>query len=136
MGSVRGRLVLWGAVCPSTALADVCDKMRPSWDGTPATLSDEAAILFFEPLSLVAVAASAITVWFRSKIGSIGVFARWVWIAVWALASSTLHDDLWEAISEEGCRSSPDLFIGLSAAICIATLYLVWRPRKARTSGD
>jgi hypothetical protein len=96
---------------------------------------NEATIRFSHPITLGLVALTILTVWKRSRIGGTLMALFWAISAVDTFVSTAVDDVVWHAI-QEGCRGHVDLFIGLSAAICIATLYVVWRPRKTHTSGD
>ena len=71
MGSVRGmtaadcvfgkRRSRWAALlpmifAPGAAVAEVCDKARPDWDGVHVSAIGEAAALFFSPFGLLLLA--------------------------------------------------------------------------------
>ena len=54
-------MIFWALLfLPTPAQAEVCDKERPNWTGTPATPLDEALHLFTQPIPLTLLAATAL----------------------------------------------------------------------------
>lgn len=119
---------------PTTLLAEVCDKERPHWNGSPVSAVQEAIILFTQPTQIILLAATLLLICRRARI-ECGLLAL-IWAAfIPSLLTRDLDDITWEA-AQEGCIGNPVLFIGLSAAICIITLYAALRPRRKPTKGD
>ncbi len=125
MGPLRGGLIL--SLLASPVWAEVCDKERPHWDGTPATAWTEAIALFASPLGLILLLATAFAVRWRSTWGGLAVTVGWTGFVTLILS----HDPtgLREFAMAEGCIGPPTLFIALSIAICIATI-LYTAPRR------
>ena len=129
MGPLRRRLILAALIAPTSAFAEVCDKERPGWDGTPATALSEAITLFASPLSLVLLIATAFVIRFRHQWGALITMLLWtLWVSLIAFGGDqTIRA---QAI-KEGCFGPPVLFIAAVAAICIAMiLYTNPRPKR------
>lgn len=126
------RTILVGCILlPTSAIAEVCDKERPLWDGTPATAWTELINLMTSPIQVALVVATILAIWTGTRIGC-GILTL-VWAAfIPMMLTRDLDDMIWEA-SREGCIGSPILFMGLCAAICSATLYATLRPRSSQT---
>jgi hypothetical protein len=121
-------------VSPTALIAEVCDIERPHWNGSPVTVVQEAAILFTQPTQIILLAATLFLIYRKARIGC-GLLAL-VWAAfIPSLLTRDLDDATWEAF-QEGCIGGTDLSIGLSAAICILTLYAALRPRRNPKQGD
>jgi len=112
----------------SPALADVCVKERPDWDGVPATIESEALALFLSPVGLFLLGALAVAVLFRHAMGTALVALLWsffisfiVWPDPTGLRSARLS---------EGCEAPPTLFIVASAALCLAAVLYAHRGEK------
>ena len=118
MGSFRGGIILSFLAAP--ALAEVCDKERPGWDGTPATAVTEAIALFSTPLGLFLLIATAITLRFRNAWGGLATTVGWTGF-ITIVVSADPSGVQGFAISE-GCIGPPTLFVALSIAICIVTI--------------
>lgn len=132
MGSVRGMthpslapalttacLVL----LPAAAGAEVCDKERPGWDGTPATALTEALWLAGSLPAVVLLVATALAVRFRSAWGGLAAVSGWsILIGVIVFAPESGPMGIAQAARAEGCAGSPALFIACVAAICVATI--------------
>ena len=132
MGPLRGRLGLATALllCGSPAVAEVCDKERPDWDGLPASALSEAISLFGSPVGLVLLAATAFAIRFRSTWGGLAVTVCWtIFVSIVVQYDPT---GIRQQAMKEGCLGEPTLFIAAAIAICIATI-LYTAPRK---SGD
>lgn len=119
MGPLRRGLSL-AVVMPSPAWADVCDKVRPNWEGTPVTAVQEALYLATTPISLALLLASLIVLRFRHQWGALAVVVGWT-IAVTLL---TMADPtgMRPQAAAQGCVGSPTLFILAVAAICGAMI--------------
>lgn len=126
MGPLRGGLIL--SLIAGPALAEVCDKARPGWDGMPVTALDEALFLFATPISLFLVAALATAVVFRHAIGAALVTLLWGFY----ITSLILPDQtgISAAAITEGCAASPALYIALSGALCLAAVIYTARREK------
>ena len=122
------RLALPLATLPGPAWAEVCDKMRPNWDGTATTAMGEALALFLSPGGLFLLAATAVALVLRSQWGGLVVVLLWtgfITLVTMADPSGSRAPGL-----VEGCVGPPTLFIALAAAICVGTV-LYTLPRKA-----
>lgn len=115
------------ACLPTSALAEVCDKIRPGWDGAAVTPLGEALFMFQTGPSLLLLVATAIALRFRSAWGGLVVVLLWtLLVSVLAMGDPFGFDGQAQA---EGCIGSPALFIGLVAAICVGTV-LYTMPRN------
>ena len=127
MGPLRGGVIL--ALIPGAALAEVCDKARPGWDGGPVSALQEAIFLFSTVPALVLIVATALAFRFRSAWGGLVVVVLWTVL----VSMRTMFDPsgLNSLALAEGCVGSPALFIGIVAAICVA-IVLYTLPRETR----
>lgn len=115
MGSIRRRLI-WPAllVCPNAALAEVCDKQRPDWNGAPVSGWAEMLALFQTPAALALILGTALALRLRNQWFGLAMVVGWSSYTM--LATTT---DIRAAAIVEGCAGSPTLFIGAVAAICV-----------------
>lgn len=113
---------------PSRALAEVCDKERPDWDGTPPGMLDEAIGLFLSPAGLFLSGALLLALLFRHAMGTALVALLWSFF-ITALVTG-MDDPLRAAAVREGCIASPTLFIAASTAICLAAVVYTFRREK------
>ena len=107
MGPFRRRLslTLLISVMASPALAEVCYKERPDWDGIPVTLESEALALFLSPAGLFLLGALAVAVLFRHAMGTAIVALLWsffISFIVWPDPTG-----LRGARISEGCEAQP-----------------------------
>jgi len=112
----------------SPALAEVCDKERPDWDGIPVTLESEALALFLSPAGLFLLGALAVAVLFRHAMGTAIVALLWsffISFIVWPDPTG-----LRGARISEGCEAQPTLFLVASAALCLAAVIYTARREK------
>jgi hypothetical protein len=116
-------------VTPGAALAEVCDKTRPSWDGEPVNAFGEAVFLFSSPAALLLVLGSLIVIRFRHQWGALGIVVLWTLLV--SLISMGDPTGLKEFEVAEGCIGSPVLFIGVVTAICVGMI-LYTTPRQDR----
>ncbi|MFX0542914.1 hypothetical protein ACEWPM_014430 [Roseovarius sp. S4756] len=116
---------------PGAALAEVCDKERPDWDGVPVTMLGEAIILFSTPAALILLAASAIAVMARSPWGALVLCVLWSGLTMMVAAADPTG--LRAQALAEGCLASPALFIVAVAAICGAMILHTSRKPKSAT---
>lgn len=129
MGSLRRGLIL-GLFMPTPALAEVCDEVRPGWDGAPATAWSEALFLAGTVPVLVLILASAVVFRFRSQWGGLVVVVLWTILIT--LLSMIDPGGLRAVARAEGCVGSLALFIAAAAAICVAII-LYTAPIKKRS---
>ncbi len=116
------------AALPTPALAEVCDTIRPGWDGTPVTALGEALALLTSVPALALLVATALAFRFRSQWGGLLVVLLWAgYGALLTMADSGAR----AAAMAEGCVGSPTLFLGATAAICVAMI-LYTAPLKSR----
>lgn len=127
MGSLRRGLML--ATLPTAVWAEVCDKERSGWDGTPVTAVGEAIALFSNPVSLVLLLVTALAIRFRSQWGALAVCVAWTgWVSLIAFVDT---GGIRSAALAEGCIGSPTLFIVIACTLCVAAvLYTAPRPAK------
>ncbi len=125
----RGGTTVACMLSASPALAEVCDKIRPGWDGAPASMLDEAIALMSTPPSLVLLLASALAIRLRHQWGALAVLIGWtIWISLLVFPTPDAAE---LAAIAEGCIGSPILFIAVVAAICVAMiLYTIPRPKR------
>lgn len=127
MGSVRRGLIL--ALVPGAASAEVCDKVRPGWDGAPMSATAEAIALFATLPSLALILATLAALRFRSQWGGLVVVVGWsLWTSVLVFVGGR---ELRPAAVAEGCMGSQTLFLGAVVAICVGTI-LYTLPRETR----
>lgn len=102
---------------PTAAWAEVCDKVRPDWDGAPVSAVQELLNLGASLPVLVLLVASALVIRLRSQWGGLAVIVAWT-----VLASVVIlrRDAVMQLAAEEGCVGAPSLFVALVAAICVA----------------
>lgn len=120
-------LAIWLISTP--AVAEVCDKLRPDWDGEPVSAIGVAISLFASPISLILLIATAFAIRFRSQWGALAVVLGWT-VNV-SLISMVDPGGVRQIARVEGCIGSPALFIGLVAAIC-AGMIIYTMPRETR----
>lgn len=132
MGPLRRGLSL-ALIFPTAGWADVCDKVRPNWEGTPVTAVQEALFLAATPISLALVLASLIVLRLRHQWGALAVVVGWtIAITLLTMADPT---GMRPQAATEGCIGSPTLFIIAVAAICGAIiLYTAPKSSGAETS--
>jgi len=107
---------------------EVCDLVRPNWDGGPVSAWDEALLLFGSPAALVLMVATAFAARFRSAWGGLAVFVGWSFL----VSSFTIYDPTGgqrPAATAEGCIGSPTIFIVIVLAMAVA-LVLYTTPRR------
>lgn len=112
------------------AWAEVCDKTRPNWDGSPVGVLDEAIFLLSTPATLILIVASLLAIRFRHQWGALAVVVLWtLLVSLIAMGDPTglRADEI-----AEGCVGSPALFIGFGAAICVGMIiYTTPRPDRS-----
>jgi hypothetical protein len=113
MGSFRRGLIL--ALLPTSAFAEVCSTERPNWDGMPVSMIAEALALFTTPGALFLLAATVVALFLRNSNGVLVVTCLWSGLVT---IVATTGGEVRAAAVEEGCVSSPALFIVAVAAIC------------------
>ena len=124
------RLWLCIMLLPTTAFAEVCDKERPLWDGTPTTAWSEAIILLTSPSQIILLAATMLAIWYGWRIACL--ILALIWVAfIPMMLTRDLDDMTWEA-SREGCIGSPILFMGLCSAISVLSFYAAMRRPKTK----
>lgn len=127
MGSFRrGLIFLTLAALPGPAIAEVCERVRPNWDGSPVSLWSETVMLLGTPISLFLILSTALAFKFRSSWGALAVFVGWSF----AVATVTFWDPtggLRETARLEGCIGTPTLYIALVFATSVGLLLFVNR---------
>ncbi|WP_342078404.1 hypothetical protein [Yoonia sp. SS1-5] len=131
MGPIRRGLTLSLSavvVWPQMAMAAVCDKERPDWDGAAFTSLDELIYLLQTPIILLMILTTALAVRFRSEWGGLVVVVGWS-----AICYILLGDDIKQQAMIEGCVGSPALFIAVVTILCIGVvLYTAPLPRRSK----
>lgn len=131
MGSFRGKLIpaVPAVLLPAPGWAQVCEELRPGWDGTPVSAWAEALSLFTSPAALVLLAASAAALRYRSQWGALGVCVGWSLL----VSAYTFFDPAGGARGagiQEGCVGSPTVFIVAVGALCAALVVYTVRPTR------
>ncbi|MEO1637838.1 MAG: hypothetical protein AAFU41_01160 [Pseudomonadota bacterium] len=131
MGPVRRRLILATLLLlPGAAWAEVCDKERPGWDGTPVGAFGELLYLLQTPVVLVLILGTALAIRFRSEKGGLAVVVGWS-IVTFLTTGIGRTDAVRAAGIAEGCIGSPALFIAVAAALSVGVvLYTAPLPRQ------
>ncbi len=133
MGPLRRGLMTAGIVLgPAPAWAEVCEALRPDWDGDTVTATSELLLLFQTPLVLLLVLGTALAVRFRHELGGVIVVVGWS-IATYVATGWGNSDGIREAALAEGCRGSPALFITVAVAVAIGVV-LYTAPITRRSS--
>ncbi len=132
MGPLRGGLIL--SLLAGPVGAEVCDKVRPNWDGTPASALSEAVALFGSPLGLFLLIATAFAIRFRHAWAGLATVIGWTGFVSIILAKDPTG--IHEFAVLEGCVGPPTLFVGVTIAICIGTILYTAPRRLGKTDGD
>lgn len=114
---------------PGPAFADVCQTVRPGWDGLPVTIWGEALALLVSPAALFLLAASATALILRSAWGVLVVCVLWSGLTM-LIAAGDPGGLRGQALAE-GCRASPAVFIIAVAALCGAMILYTSRKPMA-----
>jgi len=118
---------------PTVSWAEVCDKARPGWDGTPVGIVGEAISLFLSPAGLALLLMSAVALRFRHQwVGLAAVILWTIFITVVTMADPT---GVRAQAMVEGCIGPPTLFIVAVAAICVG-IVLYTKPRTSGADGS
>ncbi len=105
---------------PNIVFAEVCDKVRPDWNGVPVTPLQEALVLASTLPTLVLFIATLLAVRFRHQWAALVVVVLWsLFVTLLALPD---RSGVQQVAANEGCIGSPTLFIVAVAAICVATI--------------
>ncbi len=130
MGPFRRRLslALLTTLTASPALAEVCAKERPDWDGVPVSLESAALALFLSPVGLFLLGALAVAVLFRHAMGA--ALVALLWSAFFPFLICPDATGRRSARLSEGCDAQPTLFIVASAALCLAAVLYTHRGEK------
>lgn len=123
MGPVRRGLTSAASLMflPTALFARSCADMRPGWTAdTPPSALNEALFLLTTGPNLFLLAATAVALFLRSQWGGLVVVVLWAAFITLLTTVSAPHAQ--DAAHANGCAGSPTLFIGLVAAICVATV--------------
>ncbi len=128
------KLTVYGTIAliaGSPAFAEVCDKVRPSWDPNSGSINrfEELYFFFTSPLGVGLVFLIAVTLYLNHRrlsilcagvvlLTSVLTAAVWFWLG---------EDIIYEAF-EEGCRAEPYLTIGVLGLLSL-WLFQHGRPR-------
>lgn len=124
MGSLRRGLAL-AAWLPSTAFAEVCDKERPNWDGTPLTVFSELVHFVSTPAFYVLFTRATTCAFLRNRWLALPCL---LWcgllLANWFVPTPPGFDDIRNAAIRAECIGPQTLPISLTIAICALA---IWR---------
>ena len=126
LGRLTGVLILF----PGMALAEVCDKERPGWDGVPATALSEAFAMFSTVPALALLVASIVAI--RLRVSWVGLVVVLLWAGLISFVALAPPTDIQRAALVEGCVGSPWLFIVIVIGIC-AVIVLRTMPNTKET---
>ncbi|WP_146188628.1 hypothetical protein [Pseudoprimorskyibacter insulae] len=117
------------SLVPGSAMAEVCEKLRPGWDAAagPTSGLSEALQLAMSPAPLILLAASALAVLRRSSRG--GMIVVLFWAAYLMLLSMADQGGVTHQARIEGCMGNPALFIAGVIAICAGIILYTARFR-------
>jgi hypothetical protein len=112
-------------------MSEICETLRPMWDGTPPSALSELVTLAAAPPSLILIAATALTFRFRNQWAALAVVVLWSFYTGFL----TIIDPgaVLAAGRAAGCLGSPALFIAAVAAICVAII-LYTAPNESQKS--
>lgn len=134
MGPLRRKLTALAFFTTATpAWAEVCDEVRPDWDGTPVTALGEFLYLLQAPVVLVLILGTAMAFRFRSEWGGLVVVVGWsvVTYLITDWGGANQQEVLARA---EGCIGSPSLFIAVATALSIGlVLYTAPLPKRHKS---
>ncbi len=119
---------------PTGAMAEVCDKERPLWDGKTATAFDEVIHLAASPIVWLIVAFTVITALIGWRL-LWAVTALLCFAAAAVLLSEALLPDpsgIREFAIAEGCIGPPHLAIATTGLLALTTCAQVFRRRLQR----
>lgn len=132
MGPLRRGLI--ATLAPTTAWAEVCDKVRPNWDGTPQTVLDHTIWMLAHPSGLLVLGVFALALvlrrwWGWLLSGLVGLFISLLLILDEIPTEMTYIHDLAQL---EGCVGAPYLSLTLVAAITAVSFYRGLNGRKSQ----
>ncbi len=135
MGPIRRRLI-WGVLLlvPAPAWAEVCDKMRPGWNGAPVTAFGEFLYLLQTPVVLLLIVATALAVRFRSEWGGLVVVIGWSLSTF--LATGWGDGAVRAAGVTEGCMGNSTLFIAFAALVCVGVVLYTAPLKRDKNDGS
>ncbi len=106
------------ALLPNTAFAEVCDKERPGWDGTPVTMFEEPLGQLSNPFKATFVGGSIFLI-LRGR--RIPILLGILVISVYSLVflDPLYLDDVKWAAKREGCLGNEELWWATLAMIFV-----------------
>lgn len=135
MGSIRRRLATaFLFLVPTSAAAEVCDKVRPFWSGGEATALGEAVALFATPPALILILVTLVSLRFRSTWGGLTAIIGWSTLLTFLVTRTPTQIE--NLAIEEGCIGPNTLFIVAVVAICVGTVLYTAPARSADKNGD
>lgn len=127
MESFRRGLAL-AILLPSTALAEVCDKERPHWDGHPTSTYDELLAFIQSPAAWILFGLAAVCLLLRSRWFALPcLFWGAILLANFLTPLPSGFNDIHMAAIKEGCIGNPVLSISLTVAICALAIWRLFR---------
>ncbi|MCF6444304.1 hypothetical protein [Nereida sp. MMG025] len=132
MGSLRRGLIIAALAIPTPVWAEVCDKERPDWNGTPVTAWGEFLYLLTTPLTMLLLCATALAFRLARKWLTVAVAVGWTaYTCLLAFNVPTDATSISAAALREGCVGSPALFIAFACALTLALVFYVSRGADA-----
>ncbi|WP_338550135.1 hypothetical protein [Roseovarius phycicola] len=124
----RGLTAALALIClPLPAFAEVCDKVRPGWDGMPVSMWQEALWLFGSPAALFLLFCSALVFRFKNSWGALAVFVGWSFL-VGAFTFWDPTGGVRDGAIAEGCVGSPAVFVVVVLVISVGLLLYTGKP--------
>ena len=113
---------LW-LISAGAAFAEVCDKERPGWDGTPVGPLAEAVHLLTNPVMLALIGAGIVATLLKLRIIRV-ILAAMIGGIAYLIWDESLNDPtgITAAAGAEGCQGSPWLAAMLLALLAISIL--------------
>lgn len=136
MGSFRrGLIAAIATLCPAQAWAEVCETLRPNWDGMPVSAIGEFLTILQTPVVLILIVATALAVRLRSEWGGLFVVVGWS-LATYLATGWSSNQAIRAAAIDEGCIGNTSLFVVVAAVVCIGVVLYTAPLKRGNTSGD
>jgi hypothetical protein len=129
MGPVRGGLILACLALPGPALAEVCARLRPDWDGGPVGPVAEAIALFSSLPALALLLGTALAIRLRHQGLALGVVVLWTVLVSFAALRRGLRRLALLVHRARGCDICGNDPLHLPPTPAGLTL---WRPRCSK----
>ncbi len=129
-------LVLGAYVLPTPAVAEVCDKTRPSWNGTAATVLSEALYLLTTPFGLATCGLFLLAILTRSTSWLVISTLSSGGIAIMFYVRDRVEDpsNANQLALQEGCVGPTTLAVAICLGFCVISAGLLLLKRKTGAS--